>query len=123
MTVEIVGDAIPRSLTGAPGDAARGRDIAFSRERGNCIVCHVIPGPDERAHGNVGPSLEGVASRLSEGQMRLRLVDGRRLNPASLMPSYYRVDGLVRVGKAYAGRPVLTAAEIEDVLAYLATLR
>lgn len=121
--VTVAGDAILASLTGKPGDAARGRDIAFARERGNCVVCHVMPGPDERAHGDVGPSLKGVAGRLSEGQMRLRLVDGRRLNPASIMPSYYRVDGLRRVAKVHAGKPVLTAEEIEDALAYLMTLR
>jgi sulfur-oxidizing protein SoxX len=121
MTVE--GDAIPRPLTATPGDSARGREIAFNRERGNCIVCHVIPAADDRGHGDVGPSLKGVASRLSEGQMRLRLVDGRRLNPASLMPSYHSVDGLTRVAKPYAGKPVLAAQEIEDVLAYLMTLR
>jgi sulfur-oxidizing protein SoxX len=123
MAVEIVGDAVPRSLTGRPGDAARGRDIVFSRERGNCAVCHIMPAPDERSHGNVGPNLRGVASRLSEAQLRLRLVDARRLNPASIMPSYYRLDGLQRVAKAYAGKPVLTAEEIEDALAYLMTLR
>ena len=83
----------------------------------------MIPAPDERLHGDVGPSLSGVAGRLSEGQMRLRLVDGRRLNPASIMPSYYRVDGLTARGEVYAGKPVLTAQEIEDVLAYLMTLR
>ena len=83
----------------------------------------MLPAPDERLHGDVGPSLMGVAGRLSEGQLRLRLVDGRRLNPASLMPSYYRLDGLRRVATAYAGKPVLTAEEIEDVLAYLMTLR
>lgn len=123
MAFEIVGDAIPRSLTGAPGDAGRGRDVAFGRERGNCIACHVLPGPDARSHGNVGPSLQDVAARLGEAQMRLRLVDSRRLNPASVMPSYYRVDGLARVAKAYAGKPVLTAQEVEDVVAYLMTLR
>lgn len=123
MTFEIQGDAIPSSLTGRPGDASRGRDIVLGRERGNCAVCHVLPVPDERSHGNVGPSLKGVASRLSEGQIRLRLVDARRLNPASIMPSYYRLDGLQRVAKAYAGKPVLTAEEIEDAVAYLMTLR
>jgi sulfur-oxidizing protein SoxX len=121
--VAVVGDAIPQSLTGRPADATRGREISFSRERGNCIVCHALPAPDERLHGNVGPSLAGVAGRLTEGQIRLRLVDGRRLNPSSLMPSYYRPDGLKRVATAYAGKAVLTAEEIEDVLAYLMTLR
>jgi L-cysteine S-thiosulfotransferase len=121
--VTVEGDTIPRPLTAQVGDAAQGREIAFGRERGNCIVCHVIPAPDDRAHGDVGPSLEGIAGRLSEAQMRLRLVDGRRLNPASLMPSYYRVDGLTRVARQYAGKSVLSAQEIEDVLAYLMTLR
>jgi sulfur-oxidizing protein SoxX len=118
-----VGDTIPQSLTAKPGDAARGREIAFSRDRGNCPVCHVLPAPDEKLHGDVGPSLVGVAGRLNEGQLRLRLVDGRRLNPAGVMPSYYRVDGLKRVATTYAGKTVLTAEEIEDVLAYLMTLR
>jgi L-cysteine S-thiosulfotransferase len=121
--VVVVGDAIPQSLTGKPGDAVRGRDIAFSRDRGNCPVCHVMPAPDEKLHGDVGQSLKGVAARLSEGQLRLRLVDGRRLNPTSIMPSYFRLDGLRRVAAAYAGKSVLTAEEIEDVLAFLMTLR
>jgi len=121
--VTVVGDAIPGSLTGRPGDATRGRDIVFSRDRGNCAVCHVMPAPDEKSHGDVGPSLKGVAGRLSEGQLRLRLVNGRRLNPTSIMPSYFRLDGLQRVAKVYAGKPVLTAEEIEDALAYLMTLR
>jgi L-cysteine S-thiosulfotransferase len=120
--VEIVGDGVPRSLTGRPGDPARGAEIALAREQGNCLACHVIPAPDAAAHGNVGPPLGDVADRLSEAQIRLRLVDMRRLNPTSIMPSYYRVDGLRRVAAAYAGKPVLTAAEIEDVVAFLATL-
>ena len=119
----VVGDAIPQSLTGRPGEAGRGREISFSRDRGNCPVCHLMPAPDERLHGDVGPSLRGVAGRLTEGQLRLRLVDERRLNPASIMPSYYRLDGLKRVAAVYAGKTVLTAEEIEDVLAYLMTLR
>jgi sulfur-oxidizing protein SoxX len=118
-----VGDTIPQSLTGNPGDPARGRDITFSRDRGNCPICHVMPAPDEKLHGDVGPSLKGIAGRLNERQLRLRLVDGRRLNPASIMPSYYRLDGLRRVAAAYAGKSVLSADEIEDVLAYLMTLR
>jgi sulfur-oxidizing protein SoxX len=121
--VAVEGDSIPRSLTGKAGDAARGRAIAFDRERGNCPICHVIPAPDERLHGDAGPSLKGVAGRLSEGQLRLRLVDIRRLNPAALMPSYYRRDGLKRVATAYRGKTALTAEEIEDVLAFLITLR
>ncbi len=123
MAFETAGDGVPRPLTGTPGDAGRGRDVAFGRERGNCIACHALPGPDARSHGNVGPSLQGVAARLGEAQIRLRLVDGRRVNASSVMPPYYRLDGLARVAKAYAGKPVLTAQEVEDVVAYLMTLR
>ena len=120
--VQIVGDAIPAPLTPQQGDAARGREISFSRERGNCPICHVLPAPDARLHGDMGPSLNGVATRLSAGQIRLRLVDGTRLNPSTVMPSYFRLDGLKRVAAAYAGKPVLTAQEVEDVVAFLMTL-
>ena len=119
----VVGDAIPAPLTGAPGDPARGRVIVTSRQRGLCLLCHSGPFPEERFQGDLAPSLAGVGSRLSEGQLRLRLVDSRKLDPDSIMPSYYRTDGLNRVGAAWRDKPVLTAEEIEDVVAYLKTLR
>jgi L-cysteine S-thiosulfotransferase len=122
IAAEVVGDALPRALTGSPGDATRGRQLVFARDRGNCIACHVIPVPDEVSHGNLGPSLRGVADRLDAGQIRLRLVDVRRIAPASIMPAYYRVDGLKRVAAALRRKPVLAAQEIEDVLAFLMTL-
>ena len=119
----VVGDAIPASLTGAPGDAARGRAIVLDRQRGLCLLCHSGRFAEERFQGDLAPSLAGAGSRLSEGQLRLRMVDGRRLNPDTIMPSYFSLDGLVRVGRAWQGRTVLTAEEIEDVVAFLATLR
>ena len=119
----IVGDAIPASLTGEPGDPARGRAIVADRTRGLCLLCHAGPFPEERFQGNLAPDLAGVGARLSPGQLRLRLVDGRALNPDTIMPSYYSVAGLARVGRAWQGRPILNAAEIEDVVAFLATLR
>jgi L-cysteine S-thiosulfotransferase len=119
----VEGDAIPAPLTGAPGDAARGRAIVANRQHGLCLLCHAGPFPDEPFQGTLAPDLAGAGSRWSEGQLRLRLVDGWRLNPDTVMPSYYRVDGLARVGPAWGGRPVLTAEEIEDVVAFLATLR
>lgn len=119
----VEGDAIPAPLTGAPGDAARGRAVVADRQRGLCLLCHAGPFPEERFQGDLAPDLAGTGARWSEGQLRLRLVDGRRLNPDTIMPSYYRVDGLNRVGRAWTGKPVLTAEEIEDVVAFLATLR
>jgi sulfur-oxidizing protein SoxX len=116
------GDAIPESLTGMPGDAARGRALVLDRSS-TCILCHGGPFPEERFQGDLAPSLAGAGSRWSKGQLRLRLVDASRLNPATIMPSYYRLDGLVRVGPAWRGKPILSAGQIEDMVAYLATLR
>jgi len=118
----VVGDAIPMSLTGVPGDPVRGRAITVNRQS-TCILCHNGPFPEERFQGDLAPSLAGAGGRWSEGQLRLRLVDASRLNPATIMPSYYRVDGLARVGPAWRGKPILSAEQIEDVVAYLATLR
>lgn len=119
----IVGDAIPESLTGHPGDPARGRRIVADRTRGLCLLCHAGPFPEERFQGNLAPDLTGVGARRSAEALRLRLVDGRVLNPDTIMPSYYSLTNLDRVGRAWQGRPILDAGEIEDVVAFLATLR
>lgn len=119
----VSGDAIAQSLTGAPGNAARGRTIVVNRQKGLCLLCHSGPFAEERFQGDLAPSLAGAGKRWSEGQLRLRMIDSRRLNPATIMPSYYRTDGLSRVGAAWRNQPVLTAAEIEDVIAFLMTLR
>jgi len=119
----IEGDAIPASLTGAGGDPARGRAIVLDRRRGACLLCHTAPFPEERFQGTLAPDLAGAGSRWSPGQLRLRLVDATRLNPETIMPPYYRVDGLTRVGSPWRGRPILTAEEIEDVVAFLTMLR
>jgi L-cysteine S-thiosulfotransferase len=110
------------SLTGAPGDATRGRALVLERTS-TCILCHSGPFPEEKFQGDLAPSLAGAGSRWSEGQLRLRLVNASRLNPATIMPSYYRVDGLERVAPAWRGKPILSAEQIEDIVAYLATLR
>lgn len=120
--VVIVGDAIPASLTGAPGDATRGRALVVERSS-TCILCHNGPFPEQKFQGDLAPNLAGVGSRWSAGQLRLRLVDASRLNAATIMPSYYRVDGLDRVGAAWRGKPILSAEQIEDIVAYLVTLR
>jgi len=119
----IVGDAIPISLTGAKGDAARGRAIVANRNVGLCLLCHPGPFPEDKFQGNMAPDLAGAGSRWSEGQLRLRIVDASKLNPNTIMPPFYRVDGLTRVSAAYRDKPVLTAVEVEDVVAYLMTLK
>ncbi len=116
-------DAIPRSLTGATGDPARGRAIVANRQLGLCLLCHRGPFPEERFQGDLAPDLRGAGARWSEGQLRLRMVDPARLNPATIMPAYHRTEGLVRVAPAWRGKPVLTAEQIEDVVAFLTTLR
>jgi len=118
----VVGDAIPDSLTGMPGDATRGRALVPDRTS-TCILCHSGPFPEARFQGDLAPSLAGAGGRWSQGQLRLRLVDASRLNPATIMPSYYRVDGFDRVGPAWRGKPILSAEQIEDMVAYLAGLR
>ncbi len=123
VSYEIVGDAIPRPLTGSPGDAVRGRAIVVTRQVGLCLLCHTGPFPEERLQGTLAPDLAGVGSRYSPGQLRLRLVDASRLNPNTIMPPYYRTQGLARVSPAFAGKPILTAGQIEDVVAFLATLK
>jgi len=122
-TRKVVGDSIPGSLTGPAGDPARGRAIVVDRRLGACLLCHTGPFAEERFQGTLAPDLSGAGSRWSAGQLRLRLVDAIRLNPDTIMPPYYRVDGLTCVGSNWAGRPILTAEQIEDVVAFLSTLR
>lgn len=122
MTYQVSGDAIPAPLVPAAGDAARGREVLAGRD-GNCLLCHAVPEAGARFMGNLGPSLSGVGSRLTAGQLRLRIVDSRRVNPATIMPPYYSTNGLVRVGAAWRGKTLLAAEQVEDVVAYLLTLR
>jgi len=119
----ITGQKIVKPLTHRAGDARRGRDWVLAPRGGNCLNCHKMPIPEEAAQGNLGPDLTGIGSRMDEGELRLRLVDPRRINPQTIMPSYYRTQGLTRVDKSLEGQPVLTAQEIEDVLAYLRSLK
>lgn len=113
--------ALP-ALTEQPGDPRRGREVVLDRERGHCLLCHRIAQLDEGFQGTIGPPLSDVGRRFGPGELRERLVDPTRLNPATVMPAYHRVDGLRQVADAYRGRPILTAREVEDVVAFLATL-
>jgi sulfur-oxidizing protein SoxX len=110
-------------LTSEHGDPARGKTAVLSRDGGNCFLCHTVPDAGETPLGNIGPPLAGVGNRMSAAQMRLRLVDSTLLNRASVMPAYYRIEGFNHVAPPYAGKPLLTAQQIEDVIAYLLTLR
>lgn len=121
--VTVVGDGIPAALEGKLGDAARGRAIAASRGQGLCLLCHSGPVPEERFQGTLAPDLTGAGARWNAAQLRLRLVAPQHLNPDSLMPAYYRTDGLVRVGQRWQGRPLLDAQQIEDVIAWLLSLQ
>jgi sulfur-oxidizing protein SoxX len=120
---EVVEDGIPAPLDGRVGDAVRGRAIAVDRQKGLCMLCHSGPFPELRFMGTLAPDLAGAGQRWTQAQLRLRLVDSWRLDPGSIMPAYHRVDGLTRVAAPFAGRPILDAGEIEDLVAYLATLR
>ena len=114
--------AILDSLTGRAGDPARGERIVRDPEKATCLICHAIPIEGEPDPGNIGPPLHGVASRYTAGELRLRLVDPKRLNPDTVMPSYYARDERHRVAVEYRGRSIYSASEIEDVIAYLQTL-
>src|SRR5262249_19086956 len=105
----VVGDAIPQSLTGAKGDVERGRNIVVNRQVGLCLLCHSGPSPEEKFQGTLAPDLKGTGARWSEGQLRLRIVDASRLNADTIMPSYYRIDGLRPGAPAFQCQPGLTA--------------
>ena len=124
----MAGNALPAGDAPAPqaalrGDPGRGRAIVASRQVGLCLLCHSGPIPEERFQGNLAPPLNGVGARLSEEQIRQRLLDPARDNPATIMPSYARTEGLERVAPSLRGKPLLTPQQIEDVVAYLGTLK
>ena len=123
----VVGDGLPQPLTANAGDADRGRLIVGSRQTGLCLLCHSGPlsadFPQPQLQGQLATDLHGAGVRGSEAQLRLRIVDSRLVNPDSLMPALHRSHGLQRVGRAWQGRPVLDAQQVEDVVAYLKTLQ
>ncbi len=118
----MIGDGIPAPLA-SPGDPARGRAIIIERQKGFCLLCHSAPFPEQRFMGNLAPNLAGAGARYTEAQLRLRIAMPSHLNPDTLMPSYFRTEGLNAVAKAYAGKPILDGQQIEDVVAFLMTLK
>jgi len=116
--------AIEKSLTGKPGDPDKGRQWAVTSGQGNCVICHKLPIPEVAFRiGNVGPDLTEVGSRLSPSEIRMRIVNPKLLNEETIMPAYYRVNGLHRVAKNAEGKPMLSAEQVEDLVAYLSTLK
>jgi len=116
-------DEIPAPLTGARGDPVRGRALVANRQVGLCLLCHSGPFPEERFQGDLAPDLARGVARMTEGQIRQRIVDPAKANPRSIMPAYYRTAGLERVAPAFRGKTILSAEQIEDIVAYLVTLK
>lgn len=119
----VVADGIPQPLAGLSGDAQRGRAIVASRQTGLCLLCHAAPIPEERFQGDLAPDLAGVGARYAASQLRLRVVDPRRVNPSSFMPAFHSASNPSRIGATWAGKPILDAQQVEDVVAWLVTLR
>ena len=115
---------INQPLCNLEGDVERGKRISIDRGLGNCLACHQMPIPEESFHGQIGPPLVGVASRYSTGHLRLRLVNARLFNPMTIMPAYYlQPEKVNRIAFRYEKTTLLTAQQVEDVLAYLETLK
>lgn len=116
-------DSLEQALTSTRGNPLTGQSIFIHRDKGHCILCHSVAGLEAEFQGNIGPSLSTVGTRLSTGQIRLRLVDYDRVKPGALMPSYFRKDALNQVGQDYQNQTLLSAQDIEDLIAYLKTLK
>jgi L-cysteine S-thiosulfotransferase len=119
----IENDSIPLSLNGLTGDASRGRSIVINRQKGLCLLCHSGPFPEEKFQGNLAPSLSGTGARLTLDQIRLRVVNNQFVNKNSIMPAYYHTENLTLVARNFRDKTILTAQEIEDVVAFVATLK
>ncbi|MDF9788157.1 sulfur oxidation c-type cytochrome SoxX [Polynucleobacter sphagniphilus] len=122
VNTQIVGDSISHPLTSAPADVERGRAIVTSRHVGLCLLCHNGPFPEEPFQGNLAPDLGLSVATMNAGQLRARLVNPAHFNPNTIMPAYYQTAGLTQVAPKFVGQTILSAQEIEDVIAFLVTL-
>lgn len=119
---QIVDGGIPIPLTDEPGNRFRGELVARDPTKASCLICHRMPIPDEPDPGDIGPDLAGIGARYTAAELRLRIVNPKILNPATVMPAYYSLQNLNRVEAQYAGQTIYTAQEVEDVVAFLLTL-
>ena len=116
--------AVAASLTGVVGDAANGRKVFMNRKKGNCLACHVNDDMSEQSfHGEVGPELNGVADRWETAELRGIVVNAKKMFDGTIMPAFYRDAGFNRTLKKFDGKAILSAQEIEDLLAYISTLK
>lgn len=123
MQVAFEDGAVAQALTDAAGDAAVGRDVFANRKLGNCLACHMNEDWSEQSfHGEVGPPLDGVAERWSAAELRGIVVNSKMMFPDSIMPAFYVDDGYARPLESFEGKSILTAQQVEDVVAYLQTL-
>ncbi|WP_256806533.1 sulfur oxidation c-type cytochrome SoxX [Bradyrhizobium sp. Bra64] len=122
--LDVVNDSLPKSLSGAPGNADAGKKVFLARTLGNCLACHQVTSlKSEEFHGEFGPSLDGVAGRYTEAQLRLIVADPKLIFTDTVMPAFYKNEGLSRVRPEFAGKTILSAAQVEDVVAFLETLK
>ena len=122
-TVSAQSDGMVAPLTNVAGNAASGRAIVANRQQSLCLLCHSGPFADAQLQGNIASNLTGAGSRWTAGQLRLRIVDAKQLNPNSIMPAMHKLEGLQNVSRAWRDKPVLDAQQVEDVVAFLLTLR
>lgn len=116
--------AVAESLSGAPGDAASGAKVFANRKQGNCLACHQNGDmPDALFQGEIGPSLDDVGNRWEEAELRGIVANAKKVFEGTIMPGFYRGEGYVRPLEKFAGKPILTAQQVEDVVAYLMTLK
>lgn len=122
LALPVAAQDLPAPLTDRPGDVAAGRAIVTDQTRGLCVLCHSGPFDEVPFMGTLGPDLSGVGARMTEAELRQRMIDSRAINPDTIMPPYYSTEGLDRVGPEWDGESILAAQEIEDVVAFLASL-
>jgi len=122
--VKFMDGEVAMSLTGVAGDAAKGRDVAMNRKLGNCLACHMNEDmSDQSFHGEVGPPLDGVADRWSEAQLRAIVSNSKMVFEGTIMPAFYLDAGYNRTLEKFEGKTILNAQQVEDVIAYLLTLK